>query len=171
MKPFTNYLKALFLLFIGACCCIYAANAQDSKKVKDSLQAVAVKNLIEAKNYVFEVQSVTPMKGGTRQLTTGYTLKVLKDTVISDMPYFGRAYQASLDMSDAGVKFVSTDFEYTTVNRKKGGWDVSIKPNDVRNFKELTLTIYDNGSASLYVTPNDRQSISYRGYITGQKQK
>jgi hypothetical protein len=155
--------KVILLLLLS--CCLHPAIAQNSRKERDSAKAVATKSQVEAKNFVFQAQSVTPMKGGRRQLTPGYTLSVSNDTVVCDLPYFGRAYQGGYGTSDGGIKFTSTKFEATVKNRKKEGWEVNVKPSDVSNIELLIITVHDSGSASLQVKTRDRQPISFDGYI------
>ena len=86
--------------------------------------------------------------------------------MISNLPYYGRAYSASINPSENGLNFTSTNFDYTVTPRKKGGWEVLIKPKDANDVREMTFTIFENGTASLYVTSNNRESISFNGYIT-----
>lgn len=127
--------------------------------------ATDLKTLVESKAFVFEATSMSPMKGGMRQLTTLYTLQIKGDTVHCDLPYAGRAYQADYGGTDGGMKFDSYDIEYNMKVGKKGGWDVTIKTKDLRNNRQLRLTISENGSASLNINCNDRQPISYRGVV------
>jgi len=106
-----------------------------------------------------------PMRGRNIQLSPGYALTVSPDTVMCDLPYYGRAYQAPMNPSDGGIKFTSTDFEYTVKNQKKGGWDIQIKPKDVRNSPQVSLSISAKGYASMRVISTDRESISFNGVI------
>ena len=125
----------------------------------------AVKNLVESQNFVFKAQTVQPTNGRTRQLTSEYDLKVLKDSIIAYLPYFGRAYSPPVNPSEGGIQFTSTEFEYKKTNRKKGGWDIQIKPKDARDVRQLDLSVFKNGSATLGVNSNNRQSISFNGYV------
>lgn len=134
----------------------------DAQDVKDKPD---IQTLVEAKRFVVQVQSVSPQRGGLRQLTPGYTFTVLPDTVISYLPYFGRAYQATIDPTDAGIKFTSTDFQYEAKNRKKGGWDISIRPKDSGKAYQIFLTITSAGYASMRIVSSDRESISYNGRV------
>ena len=143
----------LFVLF-GLSSSAYAQDKQD------------IKNYIDAKRFVFNAQSATPMGGRFVQLTGGYDLKISPDSVISYLPYYGRAYSAPLDPSKSGIQFTSTKFEYTKSERKKGGWDIVIKPKDVQDPRQLILTVSAGGNATLQVISNDRQAISFSGYIT-----
>jgi len=131
----------------------------------------AVKNKILDKNYDFLVQSVTPTTGSTRQLSPDYDLRVTPDSIISYLPYFGRAYSAPVGSSDGGINFTSTKFDYTLVNRNKGGWDITIKPRDTPDVQELFLTVFSNGSAILQVTSTNRQPISFNGYISERNKR
>jgi hypothetical protein len=113
---------------------------------------------------------IRPTKGGQRPMTGGYTLKVKKDTVVCDLPYIGRVYQGSLNPDDAGIKFTSTEFDYKITERKKGGWNIVIKPKDHSRVNTLNLTVYDDGGSSLDVTSNDREPIYFTGRVSPVKQ-
>ena len=134
-------------------------------------QEANVKQLVDAKRYIFRAQSVTPTSGGIIQLSRGYDLTVMPDSVIAYLPYYGRVYQAPTNTDEAGIKFTSINFDYTQKERKKGGWDIVIKPKDARNSIQMFLTISENGRTLVNLTSSDRQSISYKGYIEGGGKK
>jgi hypothetical protein len=70
-----------------------------------------------------------------------------------------------VDPSNVVFDFTSTNFEYTKIAKKKGSWDVLIKPKDNTSARQLMFRIFDNGSASLNITSSDRDAITYQGYI------
>jgi len=135
-----------------------------------NLTTAQVQNLVNSKHYVFEAQTVTPQRGGMRQLTPGYSLKIAGDSLISYLPYFGRAYTAPINPSDAGYDFVSTNIGYTITPKKKGSYQISIHTKDKVNATNFLLTVYNDGNAFLQVTSNDRQPIAFRGYIKDAKE-
>jgi Domain of unknown function (DUF4251) len=171
MKMIKSVKKTAQFFIIAITISTYGVYAQDSTKENKTSKESSVKNLVDAKSYVFIAQTVLPVSGRVRQLTSYYDLKVSKDTVVTDLPYFGRAYTAPIDPSEGGINFTSTNFDYTTIERKKGGWDVSIKPKDTKDVQQLFLYISEKGYATLQVTSNNRQGISFNGYITEKKQK
>lgn len=120
-------------------------------------------------DYVFKAQSVSPGGGAYRHLTSIYTLQVSEDTLAADLPYFGRAYSAPINPSEGGIRFTSTEFELKKQSKKKGGWVVLLEPKDTRDVRQLTLTISEKGYALLQVTSNNRQPISFNGYIDKKK--
>jgi hypothetical protein len=142
-----------------------SVTAQDTKKQKQVEKEAAIKALIDAQHYSFEAQTALPLSTRSRQLTSGYELKVRQDTIEAYLPYFGRAYTATIASSDGGIKFKTTDFKYTLTEAKKGGWDVSIIPEKAGDTRQIMIYISQAGYASLQVIGNNRQSISFNGYI------
>jgi hypothetical protein len=139
---------------------------------KDSDKQAAIAKMVAARNYVFKAQTALPMgPAPNRQLTTDYDLKVSPDTVVSFLPYFGRAYTAPMDPTKGGIMFTSTKFDYTEGKKKKGGWEIMIKPHDTQEANQLSLYISESGFASLQVIGNNRQPISFSGYIEEKKSK
>ncbi|WP_298741381.1 DUF4251 domain-containing protein [uncultured Chitinophaga sp.] len=130
-----------------------------------------IKELIDARSYVFKAQTMLPMGGRSRQLTTDYDLKIAKDSIISYLPYFGRAYTAPIDPSKGGLQFKSKDFEYTIENKRKGGWDIVIRPKDANDVRQMSLMISEEGYGSLQVLSNNRQPITFNGYITAREKR
>jgi hypothetical protein len=165
MKNAITKYKGLALLVIITLSLLPRTGLAQNKKDKKA----AVTEMVEARNYVFKAQTALPSTGNTRQLTYDFDLRVSQDSVISDLPYFGRAYTASINPTESPLRFTSTKFEYAVTNKKKGGWDINITPKDVQDPKQLTLTIFDNGSASLTVISYNRQPISFNGYVTTKK--
>lgn len=153
---------ALLLLFVSLINTIAAA--QDSKS-DQSKENANVKAMVDAKRYLFKAQSAHPTRGRVVQLNSEYDLKITPDTIRSYLPYYGRAYSAPIGESEGPLDFVSKDFEYNQQDRKKGGWDITIKPKDGKGVREMFLTVFENGTASLRVSSNNREPISFNGHI------
>ncbi len=157
----------LLFLIIGA-----AAPAQSpSKEEKQQAQQAQIKALVDSQHYTFDAQIAMPMNGHTVQLTGEYyDLEIGKTTILSYLPYYGRAYSAPLDPARAGIQFTSKDFDYTATPKKKGGWDVLIKTKDMQDAWQLSLNITADGYATLQVNGGNRQPISFSGTIVPTKQ-
>jgi hypothetical protein len=158
MKNSNGFLRGSLLMIAVVLALGQVAFAQNDKSDD-------IKLMVQNKRYVFKAQSVFPAPQRFQQLTADYDLKVYGDTLKSYLPYFGRAYSAPVDPTKGAFDFTSTDFEYTIKDRKKGGWDISLKPNDRQDIQQINLTIFENGTATLQVTSNNRQPISFNGYI------
>jgi Domain of unknown function (DUF4251) len=123
------------------------------------------RQIIESQNYIFKAQNTSPLRGGTRHLTSDYDLAVKKDSIISWLPYFGRAYSVPLNPSQGALEFTSSKFEYKVEKKKKHSWEITINPKDQTEVRELILTVFDNGSAQLRVNSINREAISLNGYV------
>lgn len=160
----------MLFLFATANFCLNRSYAQDSRYQKDSARETSVKNCVESQHFTFVAQYALPMSGRSRALSTEYDLKVKKEQVESWLPYYGQAYSAPIGQNSGGIQFKSAVFEYKAAEARKGGWDISINPKDVKDdVYRFTLHISTSGVASLQVSSNSRQPISFNGYITELK--
>ena len=158
MKTINKLPGKIFLFAIFAS--LYASNLNAQEKES------TIKDIVETRQFVFHAQTALPLSGASRQLTSEYDLKVSKNSVVSYLPYFGRAYSLPYGSTNGGFNFTSTKFDYSSANRKNGGWQISIKPKDVADFREFSLTLSENGRGTLQALTNNRQPISFTGYIT-----
>jgi hypothetical protein len=165
MKNLSNlYKKAILLLLITGAMLPVAMQAQEKEDKK-----ARISNMVESQNYVFKAQTALPSSGRSRQLTSDFDLRISKDTIASYLPYFGRAFTAPVNPTEGPLNFTSTDFDYKVTNKKKGGWDIVIMPKDRQDPRQMALSIFENGSASLNVTSNNRQPIAFNGFITDKR--
>lgn len=163
--------KALFIfaMIFGS---VNIVCAQTSRKEKRAAKAAILKGKIDTGHYTFTANYAIPQRGGTKVLTSDYDLRVVKDSVIAYLPYYGRAYMAPNDpgTNEGGIKFTSTNFTYNKKVLKNGNWEIYIKPkdkntNDWRDVQELTLSISADGYASLQVLSKHREPISFNGTV------
>src|SRR5260370_24583195 len=99
----------LFILIAGISTSSLFAQSRES----------TIKNIVEAKQFIFHAETALPSSGTSRQLTSEYDLKVTKNSVVSYLPFFGRAYSLPYGSTDGGFNFTSTKFDYLLTNRKK----------------------------------------------------
>ena len=158
-----NKLKTALLILALVLSGISPAAAQKTNK-KDK-QFIEMKTLIEGGRYQFIVQSVQPTGGKTIHSTSGYTLDVKDSIYRADLPYFGRAYQASYG-GDGGVKFEGTPENLDiTSNEKKRTIKVQFEIRGQNDKYTLFLSAGYSGYASLSINSQNRQPISYSGII------
>jgi hypothetical protein len=154
--------KSLFLVGIALLCTAFA-HAQD-------LDKSTLQNFIQSKQFVFKAQTVLPMTGAARQLTSDYDVRFNGNSITAYLPYFGRAYSAGYG-EGGGIDFTSTKFDYSVKQRKKGGWDITISPKDAKDVREMNFTVSEKGYATLQVSSDNRQPISFMGYIVESSKK
>ncbi|HUQ67747.1 MAG TPA: DUF4251 domain-containing protein [Flavitalea sp.] len=125
----------------------------------------SIKDAIESKQYIFKARTVLPSNGSTRQLTSEYDFTVNKDSILAYLPYFGRAYVATIGNTDGGINFTCTEFSYKVTEEKKGGWIIRIKPKNAGDVQLINLNISKKGYGTLHVDCQNRQGISYTGKV------
>ena len=123
-----------------------------------------LKTILSGKNFVFKAQSAWPLQGTVVQLTAGYDMRVLQDSINTYLPYYGRAFTASYT-GEGGVNFTSRKFDYKLKEKQKGGWELTIRPADAKDVVEMNYSVSANGYATLQIISNNRQAISYYGVI------
>lgn len=159
-------LRSILILALIVGAGISAVRAQNSTNDKKAAKITAIKSDVDGRHYIFSANTVTPLRGSTIQLTSEYDLRITPDSVISFLPYYGRAYlDVPYNPTDGGVKFNSTKFDYKVSQRKKGGWEITINPRDVKNLDRLVLNISSDGYASLSVMSTNRDPITFDGYL------
>lgn len=140
--------------------CSIVADAQQGNTRKSQQDAAA------ESHYVFVPEMVYPLSAQVRQVTPGFQLIFSKDTLISYLPYFGRAYNVDYNTTKGAMDFTSTRFEYDIQKSKKGEQTITLRPKDNNDVREIQVTIYSDSSAFVQAYFNQRQNISYRGRIS-----
>ena len=153
-----NYIiRSLFLLLPG----VFGVASSHAQETNEAV----LKSLLSHKTFIFKAQSAWPLQGTVVQLTPGFDMRVLTDSINTYLPYFGRSYQANYSSTNSGINFTTTRFDYKLKEKSKGGWELTIRPNDNREIDQLNYSISKNGYATLQVTSNNRQAISFYGVI------
>ncbi|MGZ5286193.1 MAG: DUF4251 domain-containing protein [Flavisolibacter sp.] len=149
-------MKNLMVLIVASLCSFAGLQAQ-------SMNAATVRDVVEARSFKFIPQTAFPMGGTPRQLTPGFDMSIIGDSLNTYLPYFGRAFTAP-DPGEGGFRFISKKFSYKAKQRKKQSWEIMIEP-DHSEVRQMILRIFENGTATLQVTSNNRQPIHFNGYI------
>lgn len=145
--------------------------------------------IVEDKNFIFVATSALPLNvtdinnvlsrmpgnanaGGNINLTgSSYDVQITADSVMAFLPYYGRSFSAPMDRNDTGFKFTTKKYTYESKKTKKGGWNITINSKDVKDNVRMNFSITPNGYATLSMSSNNKQSITYNGYISEVKAK
>ena len=98
----------------------------------------------------------------TVHLSSPYSVEIRNDSVISYLPFYGRAYSIP-DGGGEGLIFQAPLDEYEMEMNKKGTAKVKFTARSPEDKFTFNLTIYSNGSASINVNMQNRESISFSG--------
>ena len=159
MKMKKQILMLLLALLVG----LPTLSAQ-SKKEKKEQKKEAVKELIVSENYKIDVNTAMPMRGRSIPLTSLYSLEIRNDSVISYLPYYGRAYSIPYGGGN-GLNFKAPLKEYNMKLDKKGNSVITFTARNPEDKFDFRVKVYSNGSTSIDVNTQNRQSISFQGEL------
>ncbi|GAB3415582.1 DUF4251 domain-containing protein [Niabella aquatica] len=164
--------RIVLFLFLGM-----IIQSCSSSKSTAAATASDIENMLNEQRYTFVARTVIPTEdsrynprfmfpngNNLYQLTSGYDLKVTRDSVIAYLPFFGRSFTAPLDPSKGGIKFTSTDFDYKKSIRKKNT-EITITPKDVQDIRSVLISITPAGYAYVQVLSLNKTPISFNGII------
>ena len=136
----------------------------EERAARAAEQAKAVKAALQERNYQIAVNRMYPSRGASKIVSSGYTVEVRNDSLISYLPYFGRAYDVPYGGGN-GLNFSAPIRNYKESQTKSDLRHIEI---DVKNDEDTylyTLDIFDNGSADINVRSRQREPISFSGQM------
>lgn len=165
-------MKRLFViavLFISASLYSFASPKADKKEKAE--HEVAVKSAIDSRRYEIRVNMALPAGGRSVSLSSPYDVKIAGDSVICHLPYFGRAYSIPYGGGE-GLIFTTTTEDYKLEYGKRGVTKISFSARTKEDMYMFAIEIHTNGSSSVWVQPNNKQSITFIGeMVIGNKKK
>ncbi len=161
--------KQFFMLLLALLLGTPTLSAQ-SKKEKKEQKKEAVTKLIESENYKIDVNTAMPMRGRSIPLMSSYSLEIRNDSVVSYLPYYGRAYSIPYGGGN-GLNFKAILKEYNVEMDKKGNTVINFVVRNPEDRYEFRIKVFPNGSASIDVNMQNRQSISFYGELDIKEEK
>lgn len=124
-----------------------------------------VEMLLNSRVFVFRARRAEPSGTNSIDLTTNPNyVKFNPDFIDSYLPFFGRAYSGAGYNSGAGLHFQGKP-DIFTVDKKKKTWEVKVTVKNNTDTYRLYLLVTSEGFATLSVTSNNLETISYTGEI------
>lgn len=152
----------LTVMALTALVMIVGCATAEERAARAAEQAKAVKAALQERNYQIAVNRMYPSRGASKSLSYGYSVEVRNDSLISYLPYFGRAYDVPYGGGN-GLNFSAPIRNYQESQPKSNLRHIEI---DVKNDEDIylyTLDIFDNGSTDINVRSRQREPISFSG--------
>lgn len=143
--------------------------AQSKKEMKEQRKEAVNKEIV-SENYKIDVNTAMPMRGRNVSLSSPYSLEIRNDSVISYLPYYGRAYSIPYD-GGKGLDFEAPIKEYTMELDKKGAVRIKFSARSPEDYFTYNVRVFSNGSATIDVTMQNRQAISFMGNLVIEEYK
>jgi hypothetical protein len=162
MKHFTLF-AALSIAIATFTCGSTLAYSQE-KSSKDQQKAQQVQEKLDSKDFTIDVNYMIPMRGGSQNLSSPYSLTIKDSTVKSYLPYVGQATNIPYGGGD-GLHFEDEIKEYKDNGFQKDRRTIQFKVEHEGDVLEYKITVFDNGQADIFVNSVNRDSISFRGEL------
>ncbi len=137
---------------------------RELKTEKSVIQKAETKALVESKNFVFDVQTVNPMRGRSVQVTSDYDVRIQNDSIFSYLPFFGRAYSINYGGTESPMIFEQPIRNFVSTETKNG-YSIEVHVRNQNDILDFSFHITESGTTTLTVNSVNRQSISYYGRL------
>ena len=152
-------MKKLFLIMMAGLMAVACATLTPAEKAE---LAKKVNAALDDRHYTIDIRTMSPLRGATRTVNSSWSLEVKGDTLVSYLPYFGRAFNVPYD-GGKGLNFSAPIMDYQeSVDAKNIRHIRLVVTNDEDSYL-YTLAVYDNGNTSIDVQAKERDAISFSG--------
>ena len=156
-------IRIIFSLLLIMAISIPTLSAQ-TKKEKKELKKQAVEKLITSGKYKIDVNRALPARGRSVMLPSPYSLEIRNDSIISHLPYYGRAYSIPYGGGE-GLNFKAPLTDYKLDWDKKGTAKIKFTARSTEDKFDFDIDIFSNGSSTIFVNMQNRQSINFQGEV------
>ena len=129
-----------------------------------------VNKSLNERQYTIEIRTMSPQRGASKNVTGGWSLEVKGETLVSYLPYVGRAYSVPYGGGN-GLNFTAPISKYKESKGKNNIRNIEIEVTNEEDTYMFYLTVFENGRAEIDVHPRQRESISYSGEMAIKKKK
>ena len=160
-----NRKKLISILTLFLTLVMFGSCASSAERVAQKAEfARKVKVALDKRAFKISVNRMIPMSGSGRNVSYGYSVEVKNDSLFSNLPYFGRAYQVPYG-GGKGLTFDAPIIHYQESQKKNGSRQIDIEVKNEEDTYNYHMTVYDNGSSSINVQAREREGISYSGEV------
>lgn len=154
-----------WLLFFSLATFLLSGCATSEEKAAQMAELSAnVTNALNNRVFKIAIDRMYPMRGSSRNVSYGYSLEVRNDTLISYLPYFGRAYNVPYG-GGKGLNFTAPIGSYQEYMKRNGQRHIEIGLTNDEDTYFYTIEVFDNGNSSVEVRARQRERISYSGNL------
>ncbi len=153
----------LIILLLLTGCAMTGGSERSRQREVATIQAV--KKALESKHYIIDVDMMHAMHEPSINITSDWSLEVRGDTLVSYLPYFGRAYHVPYGESK-GMNFTAPIKDYYQELTERGEWHITMLVDNDEDRMKFYLEVMDNGNSYIHVIYDNKEQISYDGTLS-----
>ena len=160
-------MKKFFVSMVFACSALVMLSGcatSEERAARAAEQKRKVLTALTQRNYKISIDRMYMSRGGSKSVSYGYSVEVRNDSLISYLPYFGRAYSVPYG-GGKGLNFSESIGSYRESKEKNGKRHIEIGLKNEEDTYLYTIDVFDNGSSSIDVQARQRDRISYSGMM------
>ena len=138
-------LSRKIMMVLATCLLLGACASQEERAAQKAEQIKKVTTALKARKYKINISRMIPMKGPAKSVSA-YSIEVRNDTLISYLPYIGRAYNVPYGGGN-GLNFSAPISSYNESIKKNGLRQIEISVKNSEDTYLYNLEVFDNGSS------------------------
>lgn len=158
--------RVILLILVAISAAILLSGCATSEEMAAQMAELSanVTNALNNRDYKIAIDRMYPMRGSSRHVSFGYSVEVRNDTLVSYLPYFGRAYNVPYG-GGKGLNFTAPIGSYQEFMKRNGQRHIEIGVSNEEDTYFYTIEVIDNGNSTVDVRARQRERISYSGHI------
>lgn len=159
-------MKALRILYTLVVLFIFGSTTAQNKTEKPH---TSIETLLNSKNFEFIANKALPLGQPPKNLVgSNYSITFSPEMVISNMPFYGRAYSGMIMGRDKGMRFKGKPEDFI-ITSAKNGYNVTTTVKGETDIYVISISVGYSSFATLSISSNDRGTISYQGEIVNNE--
>jgi hypothetical protein len=156
-------LPLLAVVLTVSSCGVLSSETREERARREAREAKMVDENLQSANFRIEIDRMYPVRGSSQHVTN-YSVTVKDGVLNSHLPYIGQAWRVPYGGGHA-LNFKADIGSYNVVRTRDDGYEVRIFVRTDEDQHVYTLTVFNNGRASLDVQSQNRERISFSGMM------
>ena len=156
-------LPLLAVLLTVSSCGVLSSETREERARREAREARMVDENLQSADFRIEIDRMYPVRGSSQHVTN-YSVTVKDGVLNSHLPYIGQAWRVPYGGGHA-LNFKADIGSYNVVRTRDDGYEVRIYVKTDEDQHVYTLTVFNNGRASLDVQSQNRERISFSGMM------
>jgi hypothetical protein len=154
-------MKTLRIFYTLAVLFIFGSTTAQNKSEKAH---TSIETLLNSKNFEFIANTALPLSGPAKNLVgSNYSITFTPEMVTSNLPFYGRIYSGKVMGRDKGMRFKGKPENFNIEKSKE--YQVNASVTGENDTYEISMSVSDSGYATLIISTNDRETITYQGEV------
>jgi hypothetical protein len=156
-------LPLLAVVLTVSSCGVLSSETREERARREAREARMVDENLQSADFRIEIDRMYPVRGSSQHVTN-YSVTVKDGVLNSHLPYIGQAWRVPYGGGHA-LNFKADIGSYNVARTRDDGYEVRIYVKTDEDQHVYTLTVFNNGRASLDVQSQNRERISFSGMM------